>query len=299
MQLYYHPLYSDLILPERHRFPIQKYQLLKTEIESLGVLASAFQEPKKATASQLALCHNQRYIYDFLNSGLSDKAIKKIGFPYSQQLVERTLLSIGGSIQAAETAFSHDLTFNLSGGYHHAYSDFGSGFCIFNDLAISAAHLIDTEQADIVLIFDCDVHQGDGTAQITQNHNHNQIITCSIHCEQNFPRNKQQSTYDFALPAKTTDTEYLATVRQALDFCVRIHNPDIILYNAGADIYIKDELGLFDVSLDGVYKRDFFVLNFCKQQKIPLMCALGGGYQRNLSELINVHKQLFKAAIDL
>jgi len=297
MQLYYHPLYSDLILPERHRFPIQKYQLLKTEIESLGVLASAFQEPKKANASQLALCHSQRYIDDFLNGGLSDKAIKKMGFPYSQQLVERTLLSIGGSIQAAEAAFSHDLTFNLSGGYHHAYSDFGSGFCIFNDLAISAAHLIDTEQADTVLIFDCDVHQGDGTAQITQNHD--QIITCSIHCEQNFPRNKQQSTYDFALPAKTTDTEYLTTARQALDFCVRIHNPDIILYNAGADIYTKDELGLFDVSLDGVYKRDFFVLNFCKQQQIPLMCALGGGYQRNLSELINVHKQLFKAAIDL
>ena len=297
MQLYYHPLYSDLILPERHRFPIQKYKLLKTEIENLGVSAIHFQEPKKVTASQLALCHSQRYIDDFLNGGLSDKAIKKMGFPYSQQLVERTLLSIGGSIQAAEAAFSHDLTFNLSGGYHHAYSDFGSGFCIFNDLAIAAAHLINTEQADTVLIFDCDVHQGDGTAQITQNYN--QIITCSIHCEQNFPRNKQESTYDFALPAKTADGEYLATLRQALDFCVRIHNPDIILYNAGADIYTKDELGLFNVSLNGVYERDLFVLNFCKQHQIPLMCALGGGYQRNLSSLINVHKQLFKAAIDL
>jgi acetoin utilization deacetylase AcuC-like enzyme len=297
MQLYYHPLYSDLILPERHRFPIQKYQLLKTEIENLGVSAIHFQEPKKATKSQLALCHNQRYIDDFLNGGLSDKAIKKMGFPYSQQLVERTLLSIGGSIQAAEAAFSHDLTFNLSGGYHHAYSDFGSGFCIFNDLAIAAAHLINTEQADTVLIFDCDVHQGDGTAQITQNHN--QIITCSIYCEQNFPRNKQESTYDFALPAKTADDEYLATLKQALDFCVRIHNPDIILYNAGADIYTKDELGLFNISLNGVYERDLFVLNFCKQHQTPLMCALGGGYQRNLSSLINVHKQLFKAAIDL
>ncbi|MGY8837678.1 MAG: histone deacetylase family protein [Enterobacterales bacterium] len=297
MQLYYHPLYSDLILPERHRFPIQKYKLLKTEIENLGVSAIHFQEPKKVTVSQLALCHSQRYIDDFLNGTLSDKAIKKMGFPYSQQLVERTLLSVGGSIQAAEAAFSHDLTFNLSGGYHHSHSDFGSGFCIFNDLAIAAAHLINTEQADTVLIFDCDVHQGDGTAQITQNHN--QIITCSIHCEQNFPRNKQESTYDFALPAKTADDEYLATLRQALDFCVRIHNPDIILYNAGADIYTKDELGLFNISLNGVYERDLFVLNFCKQHQIPLMCALGGGYQRNLSSLINVHKQLFKAAIDL
>ncbi|NMP81137.1 histone deacetylase [Pseudoalteromonas arctica] len=297
MQLYYHPLYSDLILAERHRFPIQKYKLLKTEIENLSVSAIHFQEPIKATKSQLSLCHSQRYIDDFLNGTLGDKAIKKMGFPYSQQLVERTLLSIGGSIQAAEAAFSHDLTFNLSGGYHHSHSDFGSGFCIFNDLAIAAAHLINTEQADTVLIFDCDVHQGDGTAQITQNHN--QIITCSIHCEQNFPRNKQESTYDFALPAKTADDEYLATLKQALDFCVRIHNPDIILYNAGVDIYTKDELGLFNISLNGVYERDLFVLNFCKQHQIPLMCALGGGYQRNLSSLINVHKQLFKAAIDL
>ena len=220
-----------------------------------------------------------------------------MGFPYSNELVERTLLSVGASIQSSEHALKHGFSANLSGGYHHAYSDYGSGFCIFNDLAIAAAHLINTEQADTVLIFDCDVHQGDGTAQITQNHN--QIITCSIHCEQNFPRNKQESTYDFVLPAKTTDAEYLATLRQALDFFVRIHNPDIILYNAGADIYIKDELGLFNISLNGVYERDLFVINFCKQHQIPLMCALGGGYQRNLSSLINVHKQLFKAAIDL
>ncbi len=220
-----------------------------------------------------------------------------MGFPYSNELVERTLLSVGASIQSSEHALKHGFSANLSGGYHHAYGDYGSGFCIFNDLAIAASHLINTEQADTVLIFDCDVHQGDGTAQITQNHD--QIITCSIHCEQNFPRNKQESTYDFALPAKTTDAEYLATLEQALDFCVRIHNPDIILYNAGADIYTKDELGLFDVSLNGVYERDLFVLNFCKQHQIPLMCALGGGYQRNLSSLINVHKQLFKAAIDL
>ncbi len=297
MQLYYHPLYSDLILAERHRFPIQKYKLLKTEIENLGVSAIHFQEPKKATKSQLSLCHNQTYIDNFLNGTLSNKAIKKMGFPYSNELVERTLLSVGASIQSSEHALKHGFSANLSGGYHHAYSDYGSGFCIFNDLAIAAAHLINTEQADTVLIFDCDVHQGDGTAQITQNHN--QIITCSIHCEQNFPRNKQESTYDFALPAKTADDEYLATLKQALDFCVRIHNPDIILYNAGADIYTKDELGLFNISLNGVYERDLFVLNFCKQHQIPLMCGLGGGYQRNLSSLINVHKQLFKAAIDL
>ncbi|ASM49502.1 hypothetical protein PESP_a1378 [Pseudoalteromonas espejiana DSM 9414] len=297
MQLFYHPLYSALTLPERHRFPIQKYQLLKAEIEGLGLTANHFTSPIKATPAQLSLCHTQAYINDFLNGSLSNKAIKKMGFPYSNQLVERTLLSVGASIQGSEHALKHGFSANLSGGYHHAYSDYGSGFCIFNDLAIAAAHLINKEQTDTVLIFDCDVHQGDGTAQITQTQSN--VITCSIHCEQNFPRLKQQSDYDFALPANTTDANYLTTLKQALEFCVRIHSPDIILYNAGADIYQKDELGLFNVSLEGVYKRDHFILNFCKTNNLPIMCALGGGYQRNVESLINVHKQLFKAAIDL
>lgn len=299
MNLYYHPLYSKLTLPVKHRFPIKKYQLLKNEIEQLGVTPFAFNLPVKATISQLQLCHHIDYINDFLTGNLPEKAIKKMGFPYSSQLVERTLLSVGGSIAAAEDALECGLAFNLSGGYHHAYSHYGSGFCIFNDLAVAAAHLINKEKADTVLILDCDVHQGDGTAQILSHQSHKNIITCSIHCEQNFPTQKQQSDYDFSLPANINDKQYLSTLQQALALCVRLHQPDIILYNAGADIYEKDELGLFNISIDGVYKREYYVLNFCKQNGIPLMCALGGGYQRDLSALINVHSQLFKAALDL
>jgi acetoin utilization deacetylase AcuC-like enzyme len=297
MQLYYHPLYSQLALPERHRFPIQKYQLLKHAVEELGFTQNHFKQPLKVSPAQLALCHSESYIHNFIHGTLTDKAIKKMGFPYSSALVERTLLSVGASIQAAEQALTTGLTANLSGGYHHAYSDHGSGYCIFNDLAVAAAHLIKTQQADTVLIFDCDVHQGDGSAEIAQAHNN--IITCSIHCESNFPRVKQHSDYDFALAANTTDSEYLATLKQALALCVRIHQPDIILYNAGADIYEKDELGLFNISLTGVYQRDQHILSFCKQHNIPLMCALGGGYQRQQSAVVNVHKQLFKAALDL
>lgn len=152
MQFFYHPLYSALTLPERHRFPIQKYQLLKAEIEDLGLTANHFTSPIKATPAQLSLCHNQAYINDFLNGSLNNKAIKKMGFPYSEQLVERTLLSVGASIQGSEHALKHGFSANLSGGYHHAYSDCGSGFCIFNDLAIAAAHLINTDQADTILI---------------------------------------------------------------------------------------------------------------------------------------------------
>lgn len=256
-----------------------------------------FITPQQATRAQLALCHNPEYIDAFLTGSLDSKAIKKMGFPWSTELVERTLYSVGASIQGAEFALQQGAAFNLSGGYHHAFTSYGSGFCIFNDLAIAAAHLINTEQADTVLIFDCDVHQGDGTAEVTQAHP--QIISCSIHCQQNFPRIKQQSNYDFALEHGTTDDEYLETVKQALALTIRLHQPDIILYNAGADIATDDELGHFQVSLEGVYQRDHFVLNQAKEAKIPVFSAMGGGYQRNVSRLVEVHSQLYRAAVDL
>jgi len=219
MLVFYHPLYSALELPKRHRFPITKYQLLKQHIAELGF--TDFISPDKASYEQLQLCHSNEYVKRFISGQLTDKEIKKIGFPWSNQLVERTLYSVGASIQAAESALTAQLTVNLSGGYHHAYHDHGSGFCIFNDLAIAAAHLINTEQAATVLIFDCDVHQGDGSAEIAQSLT--DVITCSIHCQQNFPRLKQQSDYAFALDAGTTDDEYLHTVNIALDFCLRLH----------------------------------------------------------------------------
>ncbi|WP_462166960.1 histone deacetylase family protein [Pseudoalteromonas sp. GB43] len=296
MMFYYHPSYSALTLPERHRFPIDKYRMLK-QLVSNFIDEQHFITPQQATRAQLAMCHNPEYVDAFLTGSLDSKAIKKMGFPWSTELVERTLYSVGASIQGAEFALQQGAAFNLSGGYHHAFTSYGSGFCIFNDLAIAAAHLIDSEQADTVLIFDCDVHQGDGTAEVTQAHP--QIISCSIHCQQNFPRIKQQSNYDFALEHGTTDAEYLETVKQALALTIRLHQPDIILYNAGADIATDDELGHFQVSLEGVYQRDHFVLNQAKEAKIPVFSAMGGGYQRNVSRLVEVHSQLYRAAVDL
>ncbi|MCC9660941.1 MULTISPECIES: histone deacetylase family protein [Pseudoalteromonas] len=296
MMFYYHPSYSALNLPARHRFPIQKYSLLKQKLSTF-INDDKFITPNKATTAQLALCHDPAYINAFLNGTLEEKAIKKMGFPWSNELVERTLLSVGASINGAEFALQHGAAFNLGGGYHHAFSDHGSGFCIFNDLAIAANHLINEGLADTVLIFDCDVHQGDGTAEIVSHHE--QVISCSIHCEQNFPRIKQHSHYDFALEHGTTDQHYLETVKQAFQLTVRLHQPDIILYNAGADIASDDELGHFFVSLDGVYQRDHFILSQAKAQQIPIFSALGGGYQRNINRLVNVHSQLFRAAVDL
>nr|WP_239032872.1 histone deacetylase [Pseudoalteromonas luteoviolacea] len=291
--MFYDEIYSSLDLPPRHRFPICKYEKLKARIEDTELSQYLRPVNDKATLQQLTRCHTQAYVDAFCSGTMGQVDIKRMGFPWSEQLVERTLTSVAASIKAANYALKHGFSANLAGGYHHAFSDRASGFCIFNDLAIAACELIDTQQADTVLILDCDVHQGDGTAAILESRS--DVVTCSIHCEQNFPRVKEASDYDFALPANTQDSEYLSTLKQALDLCVRVHQPDIVLYNAGADIFQKDELGHFDISLQGVLEREQIILDYCYQHALPLMCALGGGYQRDTDSLVTVHQQLFNA----
>ncbi|KZN59541.1 hypothetical protein N473_25750 [Pseudoalteromonas luteoviolacea CPMOR-1] len=291
--LFYDSIYSKLALPPKHRFPICKYEQLKSYIEAMGLGQYIRPVSNKASMQQLVRCHSETYIHAFCTGAMSQTDIKRMGFPWSDRLVERTLTSVGASIESAKYALRHGFSANLAGGYHHAFADRATGFCIFNDLAIAACELLDTELVDNVLILDCDVHQGDGTAAILQSRR--DVITCSIHCEQNFPRFKETSDYDFALPSGTQDSEYLTTLKQALELCVRVHQPDIILYNAGADIFHKDELGHFDISLQGVLEREQIILDYCYQHQLPLMCALGGGYQRNTDSLVTVHQQLFNA----
>ncbi|MBQ4836221.1 histone deacetylase family protein [Pseudoalteromonas luteoviolacea] len=291
--LFYDPIYSSLELPSRHRFPISKYHKLKTRLANSELESHIKPVPQKASHQQLSRCHSQDYIKAFCHGTMTSAEIKRMGFPWSKQLVERTLTSVGASIAASNHALKHGFAANLAGGYHHAFGDRASGFCIFNDLAIAACELLETGLVDSVLILDCDVHQGDGTASILQSHAN--IVTCSLHCEQNFPRLKESSDYDFALPSGTQDSDYLTTLKQAMDLCVRMHRPDIILYNAGADICDKDELGHFNISLQGVFNRETFILDYCYEHQIPLMCALGGGYQRDTDALVTVHQQLFNA----
>ena len=293
--LFYNPIYSDLVLPQRHRFPILKYATLKAQLDDMGLSQYIVQANQKASFEQLNRCHDTEYIDTFCQGAMHPQDIKRMGFPWSTKLVDRTLLSVGASIEAAHTALKLGFAANLSGGYHHAYANKATGFCIFNDLAIAACDLIAKGKADTVLILDCDVHQGDGTAAILKGRP--DIVTCSLHCEQNFPRLKEQSDYDFALPKGTQDTVYLDTLEQALTLCTRLHRPDIILYNAGADIFSQDELGHLAVTLEGVRHREALILSHCYHHGIPLMTALGGGYQRDLAQLVTVHKQLFQAFI--
>ncbi|WP_372767891.1 histone deacetylase [Pseudoalteromonas sp.] len=290
MPIFYHPSYSALDLPENHRFPIQKYALIYDFITTELAEEFDFITPSKATLEKIASVHDANYVSQFVNGTLDSKAIRKIGFPWSPTLVERTLYSIGASIQGAETALATKIACQISGGYHHSYPSFGSGFCIFNDLVIAARHLIDTSQCEKVVILDLDVHQGDGSAVCAEKFD--DIVTISIHCQQNFPAKKQHSDYDFSLDKNTNSQEYLNALQQCF-ISILIEQPDIILYNAGADIFRQDELGYFDVCLTGVKERDSAVINFCHQQDIPLFTVSGGGYQRDIMSLVSVHNQLY------
>ncbi|MEO2280868.1 histone deacetylase family protein [Pseudoalteromonas pernae] len=296
MKLFYHPIYSQLALPAHHRFPISKYQRLYDKVCANDEL-SAYLETccaPPASLEQINLVHEPIYVQQFLDGCLESKAQKRIGFPYSEELVKRTLQSVGNTIGAAKEALSSGFAINLGGGYHHAFADYGSGYCIFNDAAIAARCLVNEQRVDKVLIVDLDVHQGDGSAAILAHDE--DIITLSVHAEQNFPRLKQHSDYDFALQKGCGDEHYLETLAQALNLVIRLHTPDLIIYNAGADVVHEDELGVLSLTLEGVLARDKMVMNSALQHHIPLACVLGGGYQRNVNGVIEAHWQLLRAA---
>jgi acetoin utilization deacetylase AcuC-like enzyme len=294
--LIYHPIYSQLELPFKHRYPIGKYQALYHALLELGVSTEQFTSSQIATTQQLLSVHDPVYTQELMSGLLDGKAMRRIGFPWSEQLVTRSLTSVGGTVQTVQLALQQGLALHLSGGYHHAFAAEGSGFCLFNDLAVAARYAL-TQGAEKVLIFDCDVHQGDGTAAIFADEP--AIITASLHGEKNFPARKQHSNWDLGLATACTDDDYRVAVQQSLDYLLRIHQPDLVIYDAGIDIHQQDDLGLLHISTAGVAERDWYVLNECHQKGIPVAAVIGGGYQRDLNALTQIHLQLFYAAFKL
>ncbi len=292
--LFFDPIYSQLQLPPGHRFPIQKYQSLQDRLCQAGVAVAAFRPPTPLDPELLKgpLC--PQYIDQFVSGQLDDKAVRKMGFPWSPILVTRTLTAVAGTVLAGMESLQKGRAINLSGGYHHAFYDYGSGFCIFNDLWLSALNLLQQPGIGRVLIFDCDVHQGDGTASLAQGHE--QIFTVSIHGEKNFPFVKQRSDWDVSLDKGVADDEYLQCVDDTLREAIDRFRPDAVIYDAGADIFSGDELGHFEITLHGVYQRDRLVFEICEQAGLPVSAVIGGGYQRDIGALVEVHLQLFRAA---
>lgn len=298
IKLVFHPIYSQLDLPRNHRFPILKYQTLHdTALFHYSQLVDIERVNEPVSTAMLKQVHDIDYIKQFIAGTIDDKRMKRIGFPWSEQFVKRTRTAVAGTIKTAELAFEHGVAINLTGGYHHAHPGFGSGFCVFNDLVLAAKNLITQGKAQRVLIFDCDVHQGDGTAtSAATDHN---IFSCSIHCEKNFPSRKQQSDWDIGLAKNLTDKSYLEKVNNTLFAAIHSFRPDFIIYDAGVDIHEDDDLGLLNISTQGIYDRDLMVFNTAKQHQIPIAAVIGGGYQRDIDALTQVHMQLIHAAVSV
>ncbi|WP_026375827.1 histone deacetylase [Aestuariibacter salexigens] len=293
--LVFHPIYSQLDLPERHRFPIQKYQgIYDALVNQHGISESHFHTPDAIDVERVKRVFDPGYIGDLVAGKLDPKAMRRIGFPWSMQLIRRTLTAVGGTVLTAELALEHGTALNLTGGYHHAFANFGSGFCMVNDLYLAALRMLESEHIDRVLIFDCDVHQGDGTAKLASNNP--QVFTVSIHGEKNFPYRKQVSDMDFNLAKGTTDAEYLDTVSSALQLAMSISQADAVIYDGGVDVHENDDLGHLEISTQGVLERDRLVFEACQRQGIPVAAVIGGGYQRDIPALVDVHLQLFRAA---
>lgn len=293
----YHPDYVAA-LPAGHRFPMPKFGLLRDLLLRESVItADQIYQPGSPSQDWIMQVHTPRYVTDYIQGTLDTKAQRKIGLPWSANLVKRTCTAVGGTILTAKLACHYGLACNTAGGTHHAFPSYGSGFCIFNDLAIAARVLLGQGLVKRILIFDLDVHQGDGTAWIFRQDPG--VFTFSMHCDVNFPRQKQTSDWDVALPEGTEDAAYLQQVETCLPEALSQVRPDLVLYDAGADTHRHDRLGKLALTNTGLYQRDRRVLATCIAAGIPVACVIGGGYDDNLSDLVYRHSLLHRAAVDV
>ena len=282
-----HPLYS-FAFPGKHRFPMEKFALLAQYLQEQGLLnTSHVFRPGMAKREVLLQGHCAHYLDRFIHNQQTVKEIRRMGLPWSEGLMRRTLISPNGTLLTAQLALKYGVACHLAGGTHHAHFDFASGFCILNDLAITAKTLLAQNKVRKVVIFDCDVHQGDGTAAILMDEPN--AYTCSIHCEKNFPARKATSDLDVELAMHMHDEEYLAVVQKTLNKIIQEQQPDLVIYDAGVDIFVDDPLGLLNISLEGIRQRDRYVLDTCRDNNIPVMTVIGGGYDDNRSALAMRH----------
>ena len=272
-----------------------KFGLLKDLLVRDGVITTEqIYQPGPPPQDWIQYVHTPDYVAAYCNGTLAAKAQRRIGLPWSPNLVKRTCTAVGGTILTAKLALSYGTACNTAGGTHHAFPAYGSGFCIFNDLAIAACILLAQNLVERILIFDLDVHQGDGTAWIFQDDP--RIFTFSMHCDVNFPRQKQASDLDVSLPEGTEDALYLRQVQTYLPDLLNQVRPNIVLYDAGADPHARDRLGKLALTNTGLYERDRQVLATCIAAGYPVACVIGGGYDDDMSALVYRHSLLHRAA---
>ena len=292
--------YSDrfvLPLPEGHKFPMAKYAGLRARILAEGIVQPHdLHEAPAAAWEDLLLVHDRAYVEAVAAGTLPRETQRRIGFPWSPEMVERSRRSVGATIAAARTALDEGVAANLAGGTHHSFADRGEGFCVFNDVAVGARVLLRDREAHRIAIVDLDVHQGNGTAAIFQHDA--SVFTFSMHGEKNFPFRKEVSDLDVSLADGTGDDEYLALLRHHLDDVLNRHQPDFVFYLAGADPYEGDRLGRLKLTIEGLRNRDEIVFSTCQRRGLPVAVSMSGGYADDVQAIITIHANTIRAAVN-
>ena len=277
-----------LPLPPGHRFPMDKYRLLRERLQASGVFQEDdFLTPPAATFAELTRAHAPDYVLRVERGELTKQEIRVIGFPWSLEMVERSKRSSGATLAACRTALKDGASANLAGGTHHAFYDRGEGYCVFNDAAIAARTLVAESILERVLIVDCDVHQGNGTASILSNESH--IFTFSIHGANNFPFRKETSDLDIELADGTGDIAYEQALVRGLRQSFATNSPQLVIYLAGADPFEDDKLGKLKLTKAGLKHRDEIVFEYCRARRVPIAIAMAGGYARNIYDTVEIH----------
>lgn len=285
-------------LPEGHRFPMAKYELIPEQLLYEGtVKQDNFFYPDLLPEAVGLLTHTRDYWDKLTQVNLSDREVRAIGFPINEKFVLRGRHIAQGTVEAALFALENGIAMNVAGGTHHAFADRGEGYCCFNDQAVAANYLLNNHLARKILIVDLDVHQGNGTAHIFRNEP--RVFTFSMHGERNYPLRKEQSDLDIALPDGMTDEPYLRLLREILPPLAASVQPDFIFYLSGVDILETDKLGRLNISRAGCRQRDRIVLEFCRENKIPVAVSMGGGYSVRLADIVEAHANTFRVAQEI
>ena len=285
-------------LPENHRFPMLKYDLLPEQLIYEGTITEAnLFAPVPLEETYIINTHDADYWRRLKHQQLTKSEIRKTGFPMSEQLVEREITIAQGTVDAAQYALEYGVACNVAGGTHHAFTNRGEGFCLLNDIAIGANYLLEKQRVRQVLVVDLDVHQGNGTAQIFRDNPH--VFTYSMHGAKNYPMHKEKSDLDIPLPDGTDDTTYLRLLRETLPRLLDEVQPDIVFFQSGVDVLATDKLGRLGLTIAGCKSRDRLVLQSCQENKVPVVLSMGGGYSEKIAHIIEAHANTYRLAQEL
>jgi len=287
-----------LSLPENHRFPMEKYELLPRQLLYEGSISEEnLFSPISATREEILRCHSVDYLDKLLSLSLTKQEARRTGFPQTIELINREMLIMGGTLMCADFALKHGVAMNIAGGTHHAYSNRGEGFCLLNDQGIAAMHLLESKLASKILIVDLDVHQGNGTAEIFANNPN--VFTLSMHGASNYPMKKEQSDLDIPLEDGTEDSRYLQLLDYHLKKTMDQFEPDFMFFQSGVDVLSTDKLGRLSMTREGCKERDRIVLQTAKENDIPVVCSMGGGYSEDIKVIVDAHANTYRLAQEI